>query len=359
MNHVSKAGMALLIAIFGVTAVGCKGSDGDDGRDGADGANGANSLVNLTAEPAGGNCEGGGFRVDTGLDNGDGAGTASNGLLEAGEVDATNYVCHGVDGFTVLTTLTAAATANCPDGGQRLDIGLDNGDNSGVARDGTLQTGEIDSTGYICNGADGTEGQTTLVRQDTAPAASCPYGGVTITSGLDNGDSGGTANNAVLESGEVDYTQHLCNGETGGGGTELVDSNGAVLGSVLGATLTEITLRTPDPYNYLVTIGWDGNFRDNFATYSAAGCTGDIYIYIDDVTLRIPAKSAFWAGKESQFLVPNGTGFITNQDIAFGSYWDTGTCNESSGTVAMWTSNLVDGTSIGLPVTIVPPLSLQ
>ncbi|SFM70850.1 DUF7151 family protein [Marinobacter zhejiangensis] len=381
MNYVSKAGVASLIAIFGLTAVGCDGDDGQDGRDGTDGANGTSSLVNLTAEPAGGNCEAGGYRVDTGLDNGDGGGTAGNSLLEAGEVDATNYVCHGVDGFTVLTTLTAAAPANCPDGGQRLDIGLDNGDNSGISRDGTLQSGEIDSTGYVCNGANGqdgtdgadgsdgtdgtdgtngSDGQTTLVKQDTPSITDCPYGGVTITSGLDNGDGGGTANNAALESGEVDYTHHVCNGDQGGGGTQLVDSNGAVLGSVLGATLTEITLRTPDPYNYLVTVGWDGNFRDNYATYSGAGCTGDIYIYINGTpNAKIPARSAFWAGKENQFLVPNGTGLITNQVIAYESYWDTGTCTEEVKSDDMWAASLFSATSIGLPATITLPLSLQ
>ncbi|SFM70828.1 DUF7151 family protein [Marinobacter zhejiangensis] len=419
MNYVSKAGVASLIAIFGLTAVGCDGDDGqdgattrvvdlapgpvcanggvefrvgfdsnrdgelsdeeitetkvvcngEDGQDGTDGANGTSSLVNLTAEPAGGNCEAGGYRVDSGLDNGDGGGTAGNSLLEAGEVDATNYVCHGVDGFTVLTTLTAAAPANCPDGGQRLDIGLDNGDNSGISRDGTLQAGEIDSTGYICNGANGqdgtdgtngSDGQTTLVKQDTPSITDCPYGGVTVTSGLDNGDGGGTANNAVLESGEVDYTHHVCNGDQGGGGTELVDSNGVVLGSVLGATPTEITLRTPDPYNYLVSIGWDGSFLDKFTIYSAAGCTGDARIYIDGTPNQsIPAKSAFWAGKEGQFMVPIGTDSIANQVLNYESFWEAGACTDSTGSEDLWAATLMSDTSIGLPATITPPLSLQ
>ena len=79
--------------------------------------------------------------MDSGLDNGDGGATAGDGVLDAGEVDTTSYVCHGVDGFTVLTTLTTGVSASCPNGGQRLDIGLDNGD-SWVA-DGTLQSREI------------------------------------------------------------------------------------------------------------------------------------------------------------------------------------------------------------------------
>jgi hypothetical protein len=40
---------------------------------------------------------------------------------------------------------------NCAGGGVRVDVGLDNGDGGGTARDNVLQTGEIDQTSYVCN----------------------------------------------------------------------------------------------------------------------------------------------------------------------------------------------------------------
>ena len=374
---------------------GTDGVDGQDGTDGVDGADGANSLIKLTTESAGANCAAGGYRLDTGLDNGDGGEVAADGILGAGEVDATNYVCHGVDGFTVLTTLTPAAPANCPNGGQRLDIGLDNGDNLGTLRDGILQTGEIDSTAYLCNGADGQDGsdglngangsdgtdgtngtdgtdgtngsdgadgqdgQTTLIKQAMASVANCPDGGVTITSGLDNGDGGGVANNAVLESGEVDYTQHVCNGSSGGG-NQLVDANSVVLGSVLNANLETVSIRTPN--NYLVTINWDGSFNPEDTTYSAAGCTGTAHIYIDDTQKTIHPSAAFWSANESGFLVPNNPGAdaaVESQDLPYQSYMLNEVCTNDTGTVWMWPASVLSATTIGLPATITAPLSLQ
>ena len=45
------------------------------------------SLVDINVEPAGSNCPNGGERVDTGIDdNGDG-------ILQANEIDDTNFIC--------------------------------------------------------------------------------------------------------------------------------------------------------------------------------------------------------------------------------------------------------------------------
>ncbi|MCK5689591.1 collagen-like protein, partial [Myxococcota bacterium] len=75
-----------------------QGIPGLPGVDGADGADGHNSLVSIIAEAAGSNCPYGGQRIDTGLDDGldsggNAAGSADDGLLTAGEVDVTRYVC--------------------------------------------------------------------------------------------------------------------------------------------------------------------------------------------------------------------------------------------------------------------------
>ncbi len=193
---------------------GSDGTDGTDGIDGIDGSDGAEALAITSAEAAGANCPDGGQRIDIGLDNGDGGGTANNGTLEAGEIDSTYFSCDGSDGFTsLLTSIDEAAGANCPSGGQRIDVGLDNGDGSGIANNGTLEAGEVDSTFFLCDGADGTDGFTSLLTStDEAAGANCTDGGQRIDSGLDNGDGAGIANNGLLEAGEIDETSYVCNG---------------------------------------------------------------------------------------------------------------------------------------------------
>ncbi len=215
----------------------CNGAPGTNGNDGSDGHN---ALVNITNEPAGSNCANGGKKIESGLDNGDGGGIADNGILEAGEVDATNYVCNGLDGadgqdgadgtdgFTSITVTDDQVGANCDaygNGGTRIRSGLDNGDGGGNPRNGTLEDGEVDSTAYICNGADGADGSdganghNALVNITTEPAGSnCTAGGKKIESGIDDGLPTGTADNGILDAGEVDATTYICNGVDGANG---------------------------------------------------------------------------------------------------------------------------------------------
>ena len=66
-------------------ADGMDGAPGADGVDGADGMDGASALVETTALGEGdADCPAGGTRIDAGLDDGDGDGTAGNGALEEG-----------------------------------------------------------------------------------------------------------------------------------------------------------------------------------------------------------------------------------------------------------------------------------
>lgn len=73
-------------------AVGPAGSAGATGPAGASGASGARALVATAPEAPGANCPTGGTRVQGGTD------TNNNGVLDAGEVSATAYVCHGAQG---------------------------------------------------------------------------------------------------------------------------------------------------------------------------------------------------------------------------------------------------------------------
>ncbi|MEO8919102.1 MAG: DUF1554 domain-containing protein [Polyangiaceae bacterium] len=60
----------------------------------------------MTAEPVGSNCGAGGVKIQVGLDNGDGEGTANDGTLQPDEVDQTSYVCNGLSGRVVFVTST-------------------------------------------------------------------------------------------------------------------------------------------------------------------------------------------------------------------------------------------------------------
>ena len=62
------------------------------------------------------------------------------------------------------------------------------------------------------DGADGSASPNTMLTSISSPSFSlgCTAGGRVMQQGLDNGDGGGTAQNGILESGEVDYTTTYC-----------------------------------------------------------------------------------------------------------------------------------------------------
>lgn len=167
---------------------------------GADGSAGKNSLVAVTPEAAGINCASGGQKIRNGLDQN------ANGQLDSSEVTSTSFACHGLVGVASLVSVTAeSAGANCTAGGRKIQIGLD--DN----KDGTLQVSEAQSTQYVCNGSNGFSGFSSLSTANTEPPGSnCSYGGIRVNIGLDNGDGGGIARDGVLSAGEVDNTSYVC-----------------------------------------------------------------------------------------------------------------------------------------------------
>ncbi len=119
-------------AIDANTSYVCNGADGIDGADGMDGMNGADGA--------------------DGMNGADGA----NGMNGTDGVDGMNGAdgADGIDGMNgaLLETTAEPAGANCPAGGQRVDVGLDaNGD-------GVLDADERDDTIYVCNGTPGSGG---------------------------------------------------------------------------------------------------------------------------------------------------------------------------------------------------------
>lgn len=90
-------------------------------------------------------CPTGGVSIDTGIDQN------GNGVLDSFEVTNTVHVCNGQNSINSLVKTTSeAAGTNCTSGGIRLNTGLDLNSN------GSLDSSEITSTSYVCNGSTGT-----------------------------------------------------------------------------------------------------------------------------------------------------------------------------------------------------------
>lgn len=91
--------------IFTIMLLSLFSCSNDPGKDGADAtsdmvqADRFNSLITITDEEPGENCEVGGKRIDTGLDNGGEDGIENDGILQGTEIDSTEYVCNGVNGL--------------------------------------------------------------------------------------------------------------------------------------------------------------------------------------------------------------------------------------------------------------------
>jgi OmcA/MtrC family decaheme c-type cytochrome len=143
--------------------------------------------------------------------------------------------CAGDTGSTTLVSTTAEAPgAHCPNGGTKIQVGIDSNTN------GALDPGEVNAaqTSYVCNGASSNE----LVRTTSEPAGTnCAYGGTRIESGVD--DNG----NGVLDSSEVDAarTTYACNGGVGPSqsSTGLVLAVKDVTTTDAGAIAVEFTMK--------------------------------------------------------------------------------------------------------------------
>jgi len=157
-------------------------------------------------------CPLGGHLVAAGLD------LDGNGVLQPSEVSSSGYVCNGAsgsDGSNAISSLmnieAEPAGAHCSFGGSKVTSGPDTNGN------GALDTAEVTSTAFVCSGATGAtgnDGLNTLIATANEPAgANCATGGTKITAGLDV-----NANN-LLDAGEVSATSYACNGAPGPAGT--------------------------------------------------------------------------------------------------------------------------------------------
>lgn len=95
-------------------------------------------LSRVTPEPAGANCAAGGDAIQVGPDE-DG-----DGVLDAGEVESTQYRCAGAAPVLLTRSDVEPAGANCADGGAAVRAGRD------TDGDGVLDDGEVEHTTYAC-----------------------------------------------------------------------------------------------------------------------------------------------------------------------------------------------------------------
>ncbi len=156
------------------------------------GADGLTSLLKVSNEASGLNCVAGGTRIDAGIDKN------KNGILDSEEIQSTVYVCNGNSGTNSLINVSLEpAGANCTKGGFKIDTGLD------LNKNGVLDNSEIAKTVYVCNGNDGFN---SLINVTPEPAGvNCANGGFKIDTGLDLNKDG------ILGVNEITKTVYDCN----------------------------------------------------------------------------------------------------------------------------------------------------
>jgi ELWxxDGT repeat protein len=158
----------------------------------------------MTLESAGSNCANGGTRIDVGVDDN------SNGVLEATEIDQTQYVCDGGSSNNTMLTSVSGAPANlgCNVAGRVISHGLDNGDGGGIYANGVLESGEIDSSTTFCTRLD-----------------------YNFFKEINTGSSGSASSNPS-DLTDVQNTLYF-SATTSSSGTELWKSDGTVSGTVM------------------------------------------------------------------------------------------------------------------------------
>jgi ELWxxDGT repeat protein len=126
---------------------GAQGTAGANGTNGINGTNALNPLITSFTEPAGSNCANGGTRIDVGVDEN------ADAVLSANEIDQTQYVCNSSPYNNIMLTsiTTHPASMACDVGGRVVSYGLDNGDGGGNSSNGVLESGEIDSSIIYCS----------------------------------------------------------------------------------------------------------------------------------------------------------------------------------------------------------------
>jgi hypothetical protein len=92
-------------------------------------------------------CPEGGVAIHTGIDDNE------NATLEDAEIDETDIVCNSERPHPVLTRTSSVpvGSPDCRYGGRKVEAGIDDGAGDGTADDGALADGEVDTAYFDCN----------------------------------------------------------------------------------------------------------------------------------------------------------------------------------------------------------------
>lgn len=142
----------------------------------------------------------------------------------------------GGSGNLVNLTVLQLGDPACPDGGTKIDVGIDtNGD-------GILNPVEVTQTGFLCASA---SAPTSLISVEPEPAgANCPEGGTEVNTGFDTDGDG------ILNAAEIQSTHFICASGTPSG--PWSQQSGNVYLSNAGQ---EVGIGTNDPSEALHVVG--------------------------------------------------------------------------------------------------------
>ena len=182
---------------------------------------------------------------------------------------------------SLVAKSVVAPGATCPTGGVTLYSGVDeNGD-------GTLQESERDTSDTICNGSDGSSAAAILIEKEPLSAGvACPTGGVTVYFGTDtNGDG-------LLQTTEQTINHVLCNGFTGVSASPVVefesDSYSVEAGSELNIQTIVYDVNGDKDFTYSIKTRPDQGVTSisttgkiNYITATGSDAIGDYSIEIE------------------------------------------------------------------------------
>ncbi|MGY4829328.1 WD40/YVTN/BNR-like repeat-containing protein [Sphaerotilaceae bacterium SBD11-9] len=234
-SHTHRAALPLINA-FALTALlglaACGGGGGTDSSSTTQ-APKMSALASVSIEADGSHCPNGGNAINAGMD------TNGNGVLDTAEITSVSYVCNGTNGV--------AGAAGAPGVSTLLQMlpesagsnCADGGSRINAGRDtngnAVLDASEVTVTSYVCGGAPGVAG--TPGASSLMNVVAEPPGTNCPTGGVRIASGLDGSGDGALQPGEVSSSQYVCQGATGAAGA--TGASGAAGLSVLIATVSE------------------------------------------------------------------------------------------------------------------------